>query len=81
MVDNKSRKPNPNDWCEAPLQVWVKSDDGTIHYDSLFEKRWPGSFELLMACVEDNIYDDGFIDWAKVQDEYLAQTTAKNNDN
>lgn len=60
-----------NDWCEAPLQIWIGSDDA-IHYDSLFEKRWPGSFELLLACVEDNICDDGSIDWMNVQDEYLT---------
>lgn len=60
-----------NDWCEAPLQIWI-GKNGTIHYDSLFKKRWPGSFERLLACVEDNICDSESINWMNVQDDYDA---------
>jgi hypothetical protein len=65
-----TRKPTVNDWCEAPLQIWL-GKDGAIHYDSTFEKRWPGSWERLMSVVADNCHgDSGRIDWCGVQDEY-----------
>lgn len=58
-----------NDWCEAPLQIWIGKKDGAIHYDSLFQRRWKGSFNLLLQCIEDNIDDEDII-WPKVQDDY-----------
>lgn len=64
-------KPNLNDWCEAPLQIWIGKDEN-IYYDSLFKERWPGSFERLLACVENNADDSGLINWVNVQDDYDA---------
>ncbi|KKL47517.1 hypothetical protein LCGC14_2334750 [marine sediment metagenome] len=69
-------KPNLNDWCEASLQIWIGADEA-IHYDSLFEKRWPGSFKRLLDCVENNI-DDRSINWVNVQNEYLVGENDEN---
>lgn len=60
-----------NDWCEASLQIWI-GDDEAIHYDSLFSKRWLGSFNRLLESVSNSSCDSGDIDWAAVRDEYSA---------
>lgn len=62
-----------DDWCEANLKIWIGKDEA-IHYDSVFQKGWPGDFDLLLACVEDNICDDELIDWEGVQKDYEAPT-------
>lgn len=82
VIAKERMKPILDDWDEAYLRIWIGKDE-SIHYDSQFEKSWPGSFELLMSCVEDNIYDDESIDcestdcesidWGNVQDEYLKE--------
>lgn len=64
-------QPTINDWGEASLQIWIGADEA-IHYDSLFSKRWPGSFDRLLECVSNNPCNSGDVDWAAVQDEYSA---------
>lgn len=76
-TEKKERSPviNSNDWDEAPLQIWIEND-GAIHYKYLFQKRWKGSFVLLLDCVQNNL-DDGMIDWVGVQKCYQENEDAK----
>lgn len=70
-IREMNKVPTRNEWMDAPFQIWV-GPDGSIHYDSLFQKRWTGSWDRLMRCIENNIYSSSSINWPAVQDSYQA---------
>jgi len=41
---------------EPSRYIWMR--DGKIVYDSIFKKEFEGNLNLLLSCIEDNIYED-----------------------
>lgn len=65
-----------HDWEAAQRFIHIKLDSGAIVYESVLRRTWPGDFNALIRCVEDNIIDGGDgsdeIHWPGVEADYTA---------
>lgn len=64
-------QPTYANWDDAERWIDIRPDGG-IEHQSILEKRWPDRLDVLLSCVEDNIYthDGQRIDWPSVRADY-----------